>query len=72
MFKYMTDDDFERNRKYRFNAGIIQDKKEHSHTVINRLYEILLNEGHLEKFSKAVGDEKYRNRLLYEYRLIID
>ena len=44
MFKYMTDDDFERNRKYRFNAGIIQDKKEHSHTVINRLYEILLNE----------------------------
>ena len=59
MFEYNTNDDFETDGKYRFD-----------NRIINKLYEILLNECNFKKFKKAFGDEKYRYILLKEYHLI--
>ena len=69
MFEYITNDYFETSRKYRFDNHIIKDEKSYKH-IVNKLYEILLNECSFEKLKKAVGDEEYRDLLLKEYHLI--
>jgi len=69
MFEYNTNNDFETIRKYGFSSRIIKDEKIYKH-IINKLYEILLNECNFKKLKKAVGDEEYRDILLKEYHLI--
>ena len=69
MFEYTTNNDFETIRKYGFSSRIIKDEKIYKH-IVNKLYEILLNECNFKKLKKAVGDEKYRDILLKEYHLI--
>ena len=69
MFEYMKNDDFEISKKHSFNYNTSNDRRARAH-IINKLYEILLYEGSFDKFRKAVGDEKYRDKLLSEYRLI--
>jgi len=61
----MIDEGVERGRK----EGIQKGKLEGANIIV-RLYEILLNEGSMEKLKKAVGDEEYRDILLKEYHLI--
>ena len=69
MFKYITNDEFKTERKNMFSSRIIKDEKSYKH-IVNKLYEILLNECSFEKLKKAVGDEEYRDILLKEYHLI--
>ena len=69
MFEYITNDYFETSRKYRIDNHIIKDEKSYKH-IVNKLYEILLNECSFDKLKKAVGDEEYRDILLKEYHLI--
>ena len=38
--------------------------------LANRLFEILLDEGSMDKFKRATKDEDYRYELLKEYHLI--
>ena len=38
--------------------------------LANRLFEILLDEGSMDKFKRATKDEAYRYELLKEYHLI--
>ena len=38
--------------------------------LANRLFEILLDEGSMDKFKRATKDEDYRDELLKEYHLI--
>ena len=69
MFEYNTNDDFETSRKYGFSSRIIKDEKSYKH-IVNKLYEILLNECSFKKLKKAVADEEYRDILLKEHHLI--
>ena len=69
MFEYITNDEFKTERKNMFSSRIIKDEKSYKH-IVNKLYEILLNECSFEKLKKAVGDEEYRYLLLKEYHLI--
>ena len=69
MFEYNTNDDFETSRKYGFSSRIIKDEKSYKH-IVNKLYEILLNECSFKKLKKAVADKEYRDILLKEYHLI--
>ena len=69
MFEYNTNNDFETIRKYGFSSRIIKDEKIYKH-IVNKLYEILLNECNFKKLKKAVGYEEYRDILLKEYHLI--
>ena len=49
--------------------GIQKGKLEGANIII-RLYEILLDEGSMDKFKRATKDEAYRYELLKEYHLI--
>ena len=69
MFEYITNDEFKTERKNMFSSRIIKDEKSYKH-IVNKLYEILLNECRFEKLKKAVGDAEYRDILLKEYHLI--
>ena len=69
MFEYNTNEDFETSRKYGFSSRIIKDEKSYKH-IVNKLYEILLNECSFKKLKKAVADEEYRDILFKEYHLI--
>ena len=69
MFEYNTNEDSETSRKYGFISHIIKDEKIYKH-IVNKLYEILLNECNFKKLKKAVGDEEYRDILLKEYHLL--
>ena len=51
--------------------GIKKGKLEGANIII-RLYEILLNEGSMDKFKRATKDENYRYELLKEYDLLKD
>ena len=53
MFEYNTNNDFETIRKYGFSSRIIKDEKIYKH-IVNKLYEILLNECNFKKLKKAV------------------
>ena len=48
----------------------IQKGKLEGINLANRLYEILLDEGSMDKFKRATKDEAYRYELLKEYHLI--
>ena len=51
--------------------GIQKGKLEGANIII-RLYEILLNEGSMDKLKRATKDESYRYELLKEYDLLKD
>ena len=51
--------------------GIQKGKLEGANIII-RLYEILLNEGSMDKLKRATQDETYRYELLKEYDLLKD
>ena len=51
--------------------GIQKGKLEGANIII-RLYEILLNEGSMDKLKRATKDEAYRYELLKEYDLLKD
>ena len=59
----MIDEGVERGRK--------EGKLEGANIII-RLYEILLNEGSMDKLKSATQDETYRYELLKEYDLLKD
>ena len=61
----MIDEGVERGRK----EGIQKGKLEGAN-IVSRLYEILLNEGSMDKLKRATKDEAYRYELLKEYHLI--
>ena len=63
----MIDEGVERGRK----EGIQKGKLEGANIII-RLYEILLNEGSMDKLKRATKDEAYRYELLKEYDLLKD
>ena len=48
----------------------IQKGKLEGINLANRLYEILLDEGSMDKFKRATKDKAYRYELLKEYHLI--
>ena len=50
----------------------IQKGKLEGANIIVRLYEILLNEGSMDKLKRATKDEAYRYELLKEYDLLKD
>ena len=50
----------------------IQEGKLEGANIIIRLYEILLNEGSMDKLKRATQDETYRYELLKEYDLLKD
>ena len=50
----------------------IQKGKLEGANIIVRLYEILLNEGSIDKLKRATKDEAYRYELLKEYDLLKD
>ena len=50
----------------------IQKGKLEGMNLANRLYEILLNEGSMDKLKRATKDEAYRYELLKEYDLLKD
>ncbi|MDU5598590.1 MAG: Rpn family recombination-promoting nuclease/putative transposase [Lachnospiraceae bacterium] len=50
----------------------IQEGKLEGANIIIRLYEILLNEGSMDKLKRATNDEAYRYELLKEYDLLKD
>ena len=69
----MIDEGVERGRKEGLQKGIqegIQKGKLEGANIIIRLYEILLNEGSMDKLKRATKDEAYRYELLKEYHLI--
>ena len=63
----MIDEGVERGRK----EGIQKGKLEGAN-IVSRLYEILLNEGSMDKLKRATKDEAYRYELLKEYDLLKD
>lgn len=63
----MIDEGVERGRK----EGIQKGKLEGAN-IVSRLYEILLNEGSMDKLKRATKDESYRYELLKEYDLLKD
>ena len=63
----MIDEGVERGRK----EGREEGKLEGANIII-RLYEILLNEGSMDKLKMATKDEAYRYELLKEYDLLKD
>ena len=65
----MIDEGVERGRKEGREEGIQKGKLEGANIII-RLYEILLNEGSMDKLKRATKDESYRYELLKEYHLI--
>ena len=73
----IIDEGFERGIQEGLQRGIqqgiqegIQKGKLEGINLANRLYEILLNEGSMDKFKRATKDEAYRYELLKEYHLI--
>ena len=79
----MIDEGFERGRKEGLQRGIqqgiqegiqegIQKGKLEGANIVSRLYEILLNEGSMNKLKRATKDEAYRYELLKEYDLLKD
>ena len=79
----MIDEGVERGRKEGREEGIqkgklegiqegIQKGKLEGANIIIRLYEILLNEGSMDKLKRATKDESYRYELLKEYDLLKD
>ena len=83
----MIDEGVERGRKEGREEGIqkgklegiqegiqkgIQKGKLEGANIIIRLYEILLNEGSMDKLKRATQDEAYRYELLKEYDLLKD
>ena len=69
----MIDEGVERGRKEGRKEGReegIQKGKLEGANIISRLYEILLNEGSMDKLKRATKDEDYRYELLKEYHLI--
>ena len=71
----MIDEGVERGRKEGLQKGIqegIQKGKLEGANIIIRLYEILLNEGSMDKLKRATKDEAYRYELLKEYDLLKD
>ena len=73
----MIDEGFERGIQEGLQRGIqqgiqegIQKGKLEGINLANRLYEIMLNEGSMDKFKRATKDEAYRYELLKEYHLI--
>ena len=51
--------------------GVERGRKEGAN-IVSRLYEILLNEGSIDKLKRATKDEAYRYELLKEYDLLKD
>ena len=79
----MIDEGVERGRKEGREEGIqkgklegiqegIQKGKLEGANIVSRLYEILLNEGSMNKLKRATKDEAYRYELLKEYDLLKD
>ena len=83
----MIDEGVERGRKEGLQRGIqqgiqegiqkgiqegIQKGKLEGINLANRLFEILLDEGSMDKFKRAIKDEAYRYELLKEYDLLKD
>jgi len=69
----MTGDEVFGGRKEGLQRGIqegIQKGKLEGANIVSRLYEILLNEGSMDKLKRATKDEAYRYELLKEYHLI--
>ena len=73
----MIDEGVERGIQEGIQRGIqqgiqegIQKGKLEGINLANRLYEILLDEGSMDKFKRATKDEAYRYELLKEYHLI--
>ena len=73
----MIDEGFERGIQEGIQRGIqqgiqegIQKGKLEGINLANRLYEILLDEGSMDKFKRATKDEAYRYEFLKEYHLI--
>ena len=67
----MIDEGVERGRKEGREEGIQKGKLEGANIIV-RLYEILLNEGSMDKLKRATNDEAYRYELLKEYDLLKD
>ena len=71
----MIDEGVERGIQEGIQRGIqqgIQKGKLEGANIIIRLYEILLNEGSMDKLKRATNDEAYRYELLKEYDLLKD
>ena len=83
----MIDEGVERGRKEGIQRGIQQGIQEgfqrgfqegfqkgklEGINLTNRLFEILLDEGSMDKFKRATKDENYRYELLKEYDLLKD
>ena len=71
----MIDEGVERGIQEGLQMGIqqgIQKGKLEGANIIIRLYEILLNEGSMDKLKRATNDEAYRYELLKEYDLLKD
>ena len=75
----MIDEGVERGRNEGLQKGIqqgiqegIQKGKLEGVNLVSRLYEILLNEGSMDKLKRATKDEAYRYELLKEYDLLKD
>ena len=60
---------FQRGFQEGFQEGFQKGKLE-GINLANRLFEILLDEGSMDKFKRATKDEDYRYELLKEYHLI--
>ena len=60
---------FQRGFQEGFQEGFQKGKLE-GINLTNRLFEILLDEGSMDKFKRATKDENYRYELLKEYHLI--
>ena len=67
----MIDEGVERGIQEGLQRGIQKGKLEGANIII-RLYEILLNEGSMDKLKRATQDETYRYELLKEYDLLKD
>ena len=65
----MIDEGVERGFQEGFQEGFQKGKLE-GINLANRLFEILLDEGSMDKFKRATKDEDYRYELLKEYHLI--
>ena len=69
----MIDEGVERGIQEGLQRGIqqgFQKGKLEGINLANRLFEILLDEGSMDKFKRATKDEDYRYELLKEYHLI--
>ena len=62
---------FQKGKLEGIQEGIQKGKLEGANIII-RLYEILLNEGSMDKLKRATNDEAYRYELLKEYDLLKD